>query len=67
MVCTSLGSLLGALFYFLCSNLKAHPVEQCAVTTERVGNLCPCGPLSLQVHGEGKTDDVGWRTLGIPL
>ena len=27
MVCTSLGSLLGPLFYFLCSNLKANPVH----------------------------------------
>ena len=26
MVCTSLGSLLRPLFYFLCSNLKANPV-----------------------------------------
>ena len=26
MVCTSLGSLLHPLFYFLCSNLKANPV-----------------------------------------
>ena len=27
MVCTSLGSLLRPIFYFLCSNLKANPVE----------------------------------------
>ena len=27
MVCTSLGSLLRPLFYFLCSNLKAYPVH----------------------------------------
>ena len=27
MVCTSLGSLLRPLFYFLCSNLKANPVD----------------------------------------
>ena len=27
MVCTSLGSLLPPLFYFLCSNLKANPVQ----------------------------------------
>ena len=26
MVCTSLGSLLLPLFYYLCSNLKANPV-----------------------------------------
>ena len=26
MVCTSLGSLLRPLFYFMCSNLKANPV-----------------------------------------
>ena len=26
LVCTSLGSLLRPLFYFLCSNLKANPV-----------------------------------------
>ena len=26
MVCTSLGSLLRPLIYFLCSNLKANPV-----------------------------------------
>ena len=26
IVCTSLGSLLRPLFYFLCSNLKANPV-----------------------------------------
>ena len=26
MVCTSLGSLLRPLFYFLCSNVKANPV-----------------------------------------
>ena len=26
MVCTSLGSLLRPLFYFLCSNRKAYPV-----------------------------------------
>ena len=27
MVCTSLGSLVRPLFHFLCSNLKANPVE----------------------------------------
>ena len=27
MVCTSLGSLLRPLFYFLCSFLKANPVQ----------------------------------------
>ena len=27
MVCTSLGRLLRPLFYFLCSNLKANPVD----------------------------------------
>ena len=27
MVCTSLGSLLRPLFYFLCSNLKVNPVD----------------------------------------
>ena len=26
MVCTSMGSLLHPLFYFLCSNLEANPV-----------------------------------------
>ena len=40
MVCTSLGSLLHPLFYFLCSNLKANPVH-CGSTdkynVERVG------------------------------
>ena len=33
MVCTSLGSLLRPLFYFLCSNLKANPVQSEAATS----------------------------------
>ena len=37
MVCTCLGSLLRPLFYFLCSNLKAKPV-QCSWSGYPTGN-----------------------------
>ena len=41
MVCTSLGSLLRPLFYFLCSNLKTNPVDvicvNCHACTELKG------------------------------
>ena len=35
IVCTSLGSLLRPLFYFLCSNLKANPVVFCGLGSMR--------------------------------
>ena len=54
MVCTSLGSLLRPLFYFLCSNLKANPVLISKI------QLNPTQAESVRMEGETRSSDLNY-------